>query len=110
MSAPHRHKEFLLDALRREGAAFRAAVSVERFDEAVPSCPEWTVRDLVGHLGSVYHWHAANLVRGVTTKPDGERPDHPADAEKLLLWWDDAFATMVTTLFLSLRRRPSPNE
>ncbi len=36
MSAPRHTKQFWLDALRREGAAFRAAIDAERFDEPVP--------------------------------------------------------------------------
>lgn len=39
---------------------------------AVPTCPEWTVLDLVAHQGMVHRW-AADLVRG-------ERPDDDAVA------------------------------
>ena len=38
----------------------------------MPTCPEWTVRDLVAHQGMVHRWAAA-LVRG-------ERPDDDAVA------------------------------
>jgi uncharacterized protein (TIGR03083 family) len=91
MSAPHRSKDFFLDALRQEAETFCAAVSAERFADPVPSCPEWTVRDLVGHLGSVYRWHASNVSRGVTTKPEGTRPGPPAvDDDHLLRWWQES--------------------
>jgi uncharacterized protein (TIGR03083 family) len=49
-------------ALRR--ALDRMAESVvEAGPEAtVPSCPGWTVRDLVAHIGMVHRWATANLV------------------------------------------------
>lgn len=98
MSAHRRDKDFWLGALRREGAAFRAAIDVEQLSAEVPPCPEWTVRDLVGHLGSVYRWHRAHLTRGVTTPPEGARPQPPADDAELLGWWDDAYRDLLAAL------------
>jgi len=99
MSAPSRTKEFWLNALRHEGAAFRTAVDAARFDAPVPPCPGWTVRDLVGHLGSVYRWQRANMLRGVTTAPEGGRPAPPAlGNDELLAWWDEAYAEMLGSL------------
>ncbi|HEY7226187.1 MAG TPA: maleylpyruvate isomerase family mycothiol-dependent enzyme [Micromonosporaceae bacterium] len=49
-------KEFWLAALRAEGAAFVAAVSEpDVLTAPVPSCPDWTVGELVRHLGGFYH-------------------------------------------------------
>jgi uncharacterized protein (TIGR03083 family) len=56
------------------------------------------VRDLIGHLASVYHWHAGNLGRGVTTRPEGQRPTPPADDTGLLPWWEEGFARMLKEL------------
>jgi uncharacterized protein (TIGR03083 family) len=99
MSAPSRTKEFWLDAVRREGAAFRAAVGAASLTEPVPSCPDWTVRDLVGHLGAVYRWQRAHLIRGVISKPEDPAPKVPAaDEGDLLAWWDEAFDQMVGSL------------
>ena len=33
-------------------------------EEQVPSCPGWTTRDLVVHLGSIHRWAAATLLSG----------------------------------------------
>jgi uncharacterized protein (TIGR03083 family) len=41
-----------LDAIRRESADLAAAAALG-LDPAVPSCPGWTVRDVVGHTGAV---------------------------------------------------------
>ena len=40
-----------VDAIRTEGAALAAAARDAGVDAAVPSCPEWRVADLVGHVG-----------------------------------------------------------
>jgi uncharacterized protein (TIGR03083 family) len=90
-------KEFWLAALRHEGAAFRAAVSAGGLGEPVPSCPDWTVGQLVGHLGWVYQWVNGHVTRGVTSRP--ERPPHeePTD-ESVLTWWDERYAELLATL------------
>jgi uncharacterized protein (TIGR03083 family) len=38
----------------------------------VPSCPEWSVRDLVEHLGTVHRWAAA-----IVCSPDGRPAPEP---------------------------------
>ena len=48
-------KEFWLAALRAEGSAFLAAVSQPGvLSRRVPSCPDWSVGELVRHLGAFY--------------------------------------------------------
>lgn len=100
MSAPSRTKEFWLDALRREGAAFRTAAASAEPGQPVPSCPKWNIEDLVSHLGNVYRGQQARLIRGVDTKPTEPFPtDNPGLAwEELLAWWDESFALMYNTL------------
>src|SRR5437764_5528738 len=66
----HGNKEFWLAALRADGPAFRAAVAEAAPDAPVPSCPEWTVAQLTGHLTSVYGWVAGHVGRGVTSAPE----------------------------------------
>jgi uncharacterized protein (TIGR03083 family) len=99
MSKPHGTKEFWLAGLRADGTAFRAAVGQDgAFTAQVPSCPEWTVEDLVHHLGSIYQWVAGHAGRGVTTPPPqrGGNEDLPGDG--LLAWWDERFAELFATL------------
>ncbi|SHN45657.1 maleylpyruvate isomerase family mycothiol-dependent enzyme [Cryptosporangium aurantiacum] len=89
--------DFWLDSLRREGAAFRTAVTPETLATPVPSCPEWNVEQLVAHVGEVYRFHAAHLVRGVSTPPDEEPMDVPS-GPAVLEWWDDSFRTIIAAL------------
>jgi uncharacterized protein (TIGR03083 family) len=63
-------------ALRSNAAAAAWAAHDTPADTIVPSCPEWTLRDLVRHLGSHHRWVAGNLDR----PPDGEMFDGFAHA------------------------------
>lgn len=56
-----------LGALREAAVAFAGCLDRTEPTTPVPTCPEWTVLDLVAHQGMVHRWAAA-LVRG-------ERPD-----------------------------------
>ncbi|GAB6986570.1 maleylpyruvate isomerase family mycothiol-dependent enzyme [Nocardioides pyridinolyticus] len=49
----------------------------------VPTCPDWTVRDLVAHQGMVHRW-AASLVRGeADVEPDAFEAAGRADPDPL---------------------------
>ena len=65
----------------------------------VPTCPEWTVRELVAHQGMVHRW-AAGCVRG-------DRGDDEAcadiereglDSPDLLAWLDEGAKDLLSTL------------
>jgi uncharacterized protein (TIGR03083 family) len=88
------NKEFWLAALRAEAPAFRTAVLEAGPAAPVPSCPEWTVGQLTGHLTRQYQWVNSHVGRGVTTPPDELRAPGPdtATAEE----FDAAFADLLT--------------
>lgn len=58
-----------LDALRDAVTAFVAYAGRAGMEAPVPTCPEWSVLDLVAHLGVVHRW-AGTLVRGARPAPD----------------------------------------
>ena len=64
--------------LGREGGLFADAVGKADLDATVPTCPEWTVRELAHHMGRVHRWAAA-IVRDA-------RPQAPTDAEEDSIW------------------------
>jgi uncharacterized protein (TIGR03083 family) len=78
----------LVEQIRVQSEALRAAAVKAGPEARVHTCPEWTVQDLVSHLARVQAW-AAN---GVRTAPDAERPTRP-EAPKgwddLLAWWGE---------------------
>src|SRR4051812_13003298 len=72
-----------LAALRDAVSAFVRHAQHAGLDVPVPTCPDWTVRRLVGHQGMVHRWAAANL-RGQSieieaTERSGRRAPHPLD-------------------------------
>jgi uncharacterized protein (TIGR03083 family) len=100
MSKPHGTKEFWLAGLRADAAAFRSAVrNAETLSARVPTCPEWTLLDLVRHLGNVYAEVAEHAPRGVTTRP--EKPaavSEPSDGPAAMNWWDEQYRAVHSVL------------
>jgi uncharacterized protein (TIGR03083 family) len=91
-----------LDRLAEEGPALAAAAERAGLDAAVPTCPEWTVRDLVKHTGNVHRWATVH----VTTPRKSDLDDAetkalfaqvPAD-ESLTRWYREAHAALVEAL------------
>lgn len=60
--------------LASAGAAFAEYAASLDAASRVPSCPEWDVRQLVGHLGGVHAWAAA-VVRGSGPKVARPQPE-----------------------------------
>ena len=52
-----------LHNIRLNGADLVDAAELAGLDASVPSCPDWTVADLLGHVGRVHRWAAGNSVR-----------------------------------------------
>ena len=90
-----------ITALDSAGQRLSAAAAAAGPDAAVPSCPDWVVRDLVRHQGGVHRW-ATGYVAGPRAELwDVDMEDvvgeWPADAD-LIDWFDDGLATLVQTL------------
>lgn len=93
-------------ALRDAGARLTSAAERAGWDAAVPTCPDWTVRDLVFHTGAVHRW-ATRHVREALTSP-GEDVDPGADPHRdaehrpaddaLLDWFRKGRATLVDAI------------
>lgn len=66
-------------------ATLAALIGSEDLTQVVPSCPDWTLRQLATHVGRAHRW-AAETVRTRSTEfipfrsvPDGRFPDNPAE-------------------------------
>ena len=99
----------LLGLIDERAAAFREAVdSAPRLDVRVPTCPEWTLSDLVEHLGFVPRRWAANVAAGPADGPAGTAaegaPTAPREREALLAWSAES-----TRLLLSALREAGPD-
>ncbi len=57
-------------------------------DRPVPACPDWTVLDLVGHLGGVYS-SVTLVLAAAGERPAGAREVPPADPAGAVAWFLD---------------------
>jgi uncharacterized protein (TIGR03083 family) len=86
--------------LASEGRLLADAAGRAGWDAPVPPCPDWTVRDLLTHVGGVHRWASAIVRDGL----DGERAAQvgsvgsgPPDAE-LLDWYLAGSSELVAVL------------
>lgn len=97
----HGSKDFWIAGLRAEGPAFREAVTQAPPDTQVPSRPDWTITDLVHHLGSFYRWVRGHATRGVTTPPESRRApvlEGLPTGTDAVGWWAEEFTRLLDTL------------
>jgi uncharacterized protein (TIGR03083 family) len=86
-----------LDALDREGALLADGAARGSLSDPVPGCPDWTVRDLVSHIGEVHRWAAA-IVAGALADPNLPAVDAAPGEDQLLDWYREGHHALVTTL------------
>ncbi|MFG3023416.1 maleylpyruvate isomerase family mycothiol-dependent enzyme [Streptomyces sp. NPDC048254] len=86
-----------LQILDREGRSLAAAAVVAGLDAEVPTCPDWRVRDLLRHTGTIHRW-AAGVVADAHPGPR-PIPDPPdLDGAELTTWFQDGHRDLVDTL------------
>jgi uncharacterized protein (TIGR03083 family) len=73
---------------------FADAAASGDLDAPVPTCPEWTLADLVRHLGWVHRWAAHAVTDGT---PDGNEP-YAGDPAGLVDWYRGAARHLVDVL------------
>lgn len=87
----------LLRLIDERSAAFRRAAAPD-LDAPVPSCPGWTLFDLVRHLGTGRRWWAAIVAVGPAESPDKDTAVAPDEPEALLAWYAEANALLLSVL------------
>ncbi len=100
MARIHATKEIWLEELRVDGAAFREAVTEAGPAASVPSCPGWSVADLIHHLGTVYEYVHGHVLRGIATPPERSIEAIRAEprATDQLAWFDRQLAAVLGAL------------
>ncbi len=79
------------------GTVLRSNAMSAGLDAPVPTCPGWTVRDLVVHQGVVHRW-ATDVIEG---RGMGDGKDHEESGRKaadLLDWFDEGWAGVLHAL------------
>jgi uncharacterized protein (TIGR03083 family) len=93
----------VLDLLVAATDRFARTVAIADPASAVPSCPDWTVHDLVAHLGNVHAW-AEQIVR--SDDPDLDDEDPVGD---LASWYAERAGRLCATLAAVDLDRPTWN-
>jgi uncharacterized protein (TIGR03083 family) len=94
----------LLRLIDERSIAFRAAImSAPDLDVKVPTCPEWTLLDLVRHLGGVHRFYTAAVEAGPASAPPAESVSEragtaPLEREPLLAWSAASTRQLLDTL------------
>jgi uncharacterized protein (TIGR03083 family) len=89
----------MLALIGDRSAALRTAASAAGLTARVPSCPNWSVADLAGHLGEVHLLWAAVVTAGPSASP----PDRSVVGDTtphgdVLAWLADATSKLVRAL------------
>ncbi|HWB66270.1 MAG TPA: maleylpyruvate isomerase family mycothiol-dependent enzyme [Mycobacteriales bacterium] len=91
----------LIAALAAEGPALAGAAAKAGVGAHVPTCPDWSVADLLRHLGGVHRWATTIVAERRPASPSDEEVEPwftgPADDE-LLDWFDAGHGALVAAL------------
>ena len=93
--------------LRTDGQALAAAAR-RNLEAAVPSCPGWTVGDLVFHTGAVHREKTLIVERGLENQPEWESPENLND-EHLVEWFEEGLEELAQVLEASDPNQPAWN-
>ena len=85
------------EGIGNAAAVLRNNAAAAGLDAAVPTCPDWNVRDLVTHQGLVHRWATATI-RGVPAREDADAEAEAAAASDLLEWLDDGLVDLLNAL------------
>lgn len=85
------------EGIGNAAAVLRNNAAAAGLDAAVPTCPDWNVRDLVTHQGLVHRWATATI-RGVPAREDADVEAEAAAASDLLEWLDDGLVDLLNAL------------
>ena len=94
----------LLRLIDERSVAFRAAIaSAPSVALQVPTCPEWTLRDLVQHLGTVHRFWAVAVAAGPADAAPAQTASEgvtaaPREREALLAWSAESTEQLLSAL------------
>jgi uncharacterized protein (TIGR03083 family) len=81
--------------LQEVTSAFAGTVAGLDPQTTVPTCPEWRVRDLVGHIGQAYRWSAGLVRSRAAAPPPDPRDAEPGRPQDWPTWLHDSAADLV---------------
>src|SRR5687768_4009793 len=98
----------LLSLIVGRSAALRDAAAGGDLTARVPGCPDWSVHDLVAHLGAVQRFWAVTVALGDDSGPPSaeQRGDQEPHGD-LLEWFEESTRALVTALRAAGPEAPS---
>ena len=85
------------EALGAASTVLRANAMAAGLDAPVPTCPDWTVLDLVAHQGMVHRWAASHL-RGEPIDPPEPLEREGRESADVLGWFDDGATALLQAI------------
>jgi len=76
-----------VDEIARSSERIASLITEDNFTSQVPSCPEWTLFDLVSHIGEVQNFWSHSILEAIADVPwpgGVSKPDSPGSAGKWL--------------------------
>jgi uncharacterized protein (TIGR03083 family) len=78
-----------ITAVAQEAKSFAAAAEQSGLEVAIPTCPDWTMRDLVRHLSEIHLWAAARVAKRTTKLWPDDISEHVVSWPDLAVFWPD---------------------
>ena len=85
------------EALGGAATVLRANAMAAGLEAPVPTCPDWTVLDLVVHQGMVHRWAASHL-RGEPVEPPEPLEREGRESADVLGWFDDGATALLQAI------------
>ncbi len=97
---PRMSQADLLTALDSAAVGLAREAGRVLLSDPVPTCPGWTVRDLVTHVGGVHRWATTVVADRLTenVEHDTDFFDAPDEPDRFLPWFVEGGSTLVRTL------------
>lgn len=76
-------------AVAQEAKSFAVAAEQSGLEVAIPTCPDWTMRDLVRHLSEIHLWAAARVAKRTTKLWPDDISEHVVFWPDLAVFWPD---------------------
>ena len=91
-------KKDYLEVVAANSEQFAAAVRSAGYDARVPTCPEWTVTNLVEHLSGVHRWVTMIFETKAESMPNREEVPHPPEGTDWLEWFEAGVPGLLAVL------------
>jgi uncharacterized protein (TIGR03083 family) len=88
-------------SIARESEKVAAVVDAAALDDRVPGCPDWSLRDLIWHLGNVQRFWATTIRAGADVQPadvDEDAWTGPGERAELAAWMRSSTSELLDAL------------